>query len=49
MIYELVIVWETGDKDIFEYSSRDDAEESMRGFKVAFGEQITWCGVRKKM
>lgn len=49
MAYELVIVWETGEKDIFEYNSREDAEKSGNGFKVALGEQVAWYGVRRKV
>lgn len=48
-MYELVIIWENGDKDVYEYESREKAEEIGRGYKeLAFGDQVTWYGVRKK-
>ncbi len=47
--YELVIVWETGEKTINEYESRELAEQAERGYKTAFGNQIEWSGVREQL
>lgn len=48
MVYELVIVWENGDKDIYEYPTEEKALEAGKGMKTALGNQIAfWC-VRKK-
>lgn len=48
-MYELVIIWENGDKDVYEYESREKAEKIGRGYKeLAFGDQVAWYGVRKK-
>lgn len=47
-LYELVIVWENGDKDIYEYKTREDAEKGADNMKMANGEQIAWAGVRKQ-
>lgn len=33
--YELVIIWESGDKDIYEYDNRQLAEEAESGFRMA--------------
>ena len=46
MNYELVIVWFNGDKDIYAYESREDAEQAGAGMKMALGNQISWYGVR---
>lgn len=49
MKYELVIVWADDDKDIFEFNDRDAAEQCARRMKMAAGNQIAWCGVRRKV
>lgn len=41
--YELVIIWETGEKDIFLYGSREEAEKIEKGYKIAFGRQVWTC------
>lgn len=46
MRYELVVIWENGDKDVYEYDSRDRAEQCGDGMKTALGNQIAWYGVR---
>lgn len=48
MKYELVIIWDTGEKEIHEYSSQEHAEQAERGYKKAFGKQIQWSGIRPK-
>lgn len=44
--HELVIIWETGEKEVHEYENRELAEQAERGYKNAFGNQIQWSGVR---
>lgn len=46
--YELVIIWETGEKEVHEYESQQLAEQAERGYKKAFGNQIQWSGTRPK-
>ena len=48
MRYELVIIWDDGIKDIHEYATEENAEQSERGYKKAFGKQIEWSGIRPK-
>ncbi len=48
-MYELVVVWDQGPKSIYEYATEESAEDAARGMRMAFGHQITWCGVRKKV
>ncbi len=43
---ELVIIWTTGEKEVHGCSNWEDAEEAERGFWMAFGNQISWSGVR---
>ena len=47
--YELVIVWETGEKTITEYESQELEEKAERGYKTAFGNQIQWSGTRPQL
>ena len=47
MMYELVIVWNDGSKEIYTYINRTKAEEGKRNVEMAFGLQV-WCCVRKK-
>lgn len=44
--YELVIIWETGEKEVHEYESQQLAEQAQQGYSKAFGKQIEWSGVR---
>lgn len=47
MRYELVVIWSDGNKDIFLYNSREEAEQGARNMRMACGNQIQWTGVRK--
>lgn len=48
MKYELVIVWSTGEKQVFEYEREELAMQAERGYRRAFGHQISWAGIRRK-
>lgn len=45
---ELVIIWDDGEREVYEYQTIDEAEEAMDNMKIVFGEQISWCGVRER-
>ena len=47
MKYEVVIIWETGEKEIWTYATEEEAELSCKECKRVFGEQISWIGTRK--
>ena len=47
--FELVVVWENGDKDVYTYDTEAQASEAGDGMKVAFGDQIEWYGTRPQM
>lgn len=47
-MYELVIIWDSGEKSIYTYDDRIDAEYAADGMKTALGNQISWCCVREK-
>lgn len=45
--YELVVVWETGEKDVHAYATEEEVRAAGNGYKMAFGNQISWMGTRK--
>lgn len=46
MKYELIVVWESGEKEVTEHASEEKANSAGAGMKMAFGNQISWWGVR---
>ena len=49
MKYELVVIWSTGEKEVYEYDNERDAEKGGANMRKAFGSQISWVGTRKKI
>ena len=47
MKYELIVIWETGEKEIFEYATEEEAQESCNDFRMIFGNQVSWAGIRR--
>lgn len=45
-MYELVVIWVDGSKEIHTYETKEKAEKAGNGYKMAFGNQIQWVGVR---
>lgn len=45
--YELVIVWYSGEKEVHEYKTKEEAEKAKAGYCMAFGHQL-WTCVREK-
>lgn len=45
---ELVIIWDDGEREVYEYQTIDEAEETMNNMRIVFGEQISWMGVVEK-
>lgn len=45
--YELVIIWDSGEKEIHEYKTKEEAEKAKAGYYIAFGHQLWGC-VREK-
>ena len=44
-MYELIIIWSTGDRNVYQFEDRERAEETEKGMRAAFGEQIAWTGI----
>ena len=47
-MFELVVIWSNGTKNVFSYKSKEEAEQAEQGMKTALGNQIEWTGVREK-
>ena len=47
MKYELVVIGETGEKEVHEYATEEEAQAAGNGYKMAFGNQISLVGTRK--
>ena len=47
-MYELIVIWDTGEKEIYPYETKEEAEEKAEGYKIAFGKQVVWTGVRER-
>ena len=45
--FELVVIWETGEKEIHAYATEEGAQAVANGYKMVFGNQIAWVGIRK--
>jgi LAS superfamily LD-carboxypeptidase LdcB len=45
--YELVIIWETGERETATYNTREEAEEHENGYFMAFGNQISFMCVNQ--
>lgn len=46
-MWELVVIWDNSDKDIYKYNTEQEAENAAQGMRKAFGTQIQWAGVRR--
>ena len=43
MKYRLIIIWETGEKESYEFNTKGKAERAARNFRTAFGKQAWYC------
>ena len=47
--YELVIIWEDNEKQIYEYDTAEEAQKGADNMVMAFGRQIQFTCVRRKV
>lgn len=47
-MYKLTIIWCTGEKETYDYTTREEAEKAELGMRTAFGNQIDWSCVRER-
>ena len=48
MGFELVVTWWNGETNIYTYDTKEEAEASMEGMHMAFGNQIMYACIRPK-
>jgi hypothetical protein len=48
-MYQLVVIYSDGQKQIFDYESRAAAERAENGMRIALGNQIAWTCVRVRI
>ena len=46
--YELVVIWDTGEKAVYEHMTEEEAQRSQKYLQFVFGNQISWMGIRKR-
>lgn len=46
-MYELIVVWFSGEKEKYTYSTMEEAKTAADGYKIAFGSQV-WTCINKK-
>ena len=47
--YKSVIIWSTGEKQVYEYETYTDAVNGEDSMRMAFGNQIQWSGIIRKI
>ena len=48
-MFGLVIVWWNGEKQVYDYQTREDAEQGDRNIRIACGNQVAYTCVRSKL
>lgn len=48
MRYELVVVWASGETQVYDCKNQEDAEKAKKNMMMAFGKQIEYCEPRKR-
>lgn len=46
--YELIVIWYTGEKEVYAYATEEEAETAAYEYKMVFGNQISWTGTRRR-
>lgn len=46
--FVLRVIWENGERNEYSYNSKESAQEHERGFKTAFGNQITFTCILER-
>ena len=47
-MYELVVVWSTGETQVYDCKNLEDAKRAQKNMLLAFGNQIQYCEPRRK-
>ncbi len=44
---ELIVIWQTGEKQIYPCDSYEAAKQAEANMRKAFGSQISWTGINE--
>lgn len=47
MKYILTVIWESGEKQTYQYNTYEAAKQGEHGMKMANGKQISWTGINE--
>ena len=46
-MYKLTIIWNTGEKETYDYATREEAEKAELNMRTAFGGQV-WTSIERR-
>lgn len=46
--YELIVIWDTGEKETYDYETLEAARQGEANMRMAFGYQIAWAGINER-
>ena len=46
-MYKLIIIWCTGEKETYDYTTREEAEKAELNMRTAFGDQV-WTSIERR-
>ena len=49
MMYEVIVIWDDGSKNMYPFKTVEEAEQCETNFKKAFGNQVSWTGIVKHL
>ena len=47
-MWVLIIVWVSGEKETYAYTTKEETEKAELGMRTAFGNQIAWSGIDRR-
>lgn len=48
-MFKLLVIYWDNSREEHEYNTREEAEKAAAGYRMAFGNQIQWIGIDKKV
>lgn len=46
--YELVVIWDSGEKDVYDYETYEAAKQGEANMRMVFGYQIAWTCIKER-
>jgi hypothetical protein len=45
ILFDLIIIWESGERESYTYTEREEAEKAELAYQIAFGHQIHYISI----